>query len=440
MKIWTPFLTKLDSRAAINGSRDPLGVQPVWSKLGRQVVSNVTTVSTSVRDFTVLLLGYHFAQVVTEEGGDAGELATFLKWEQLAGYARAYVNEEEGFRGTERVWKRIREEEPLTLGLDPGSQILSNQKIYGLWGLYTVPAKASGLLEGDVTRLTPISRDLVEGVLLRTLESAGANTTREVVRILRAPSYRLSLKEGSRDRRVMEGVARVLEETSPRAREVYREHLLHGGPGDGARPYQPLFAELLASTLEDEAWKLSAPALLEFEKRATEAGDLGRELARRLARVRTAERLLAPAAVLFEFALGCGRQTLAQVATLVRDQWGEALSATIDLGATRELERDLMAPQEDEGAGARWVRLAEALHAGRFEEALTLTLEQNAAVMKARSSAAPWAILKEGMLEVRFRDEQRARLPTADELPTYWRHAYFIESLRSIAGQLGEAR
>src|SRR5512140_701933 len=63
----TPFLTDLDSRAAIKGSRDPLGVQPIWARLGRHVVGNLTTVSNSVRDFTVLLLGYHFAQCVADD-------------------------------------------------------------------------------------------------------------------------------------------------------------------------------------------------------------------------------------------------------------------------------------------------------------------------------------------------------------------------------------
>jgi hypothetical protein len=51
-----PFLTDLDTQAAIKGSRDPLGLQTIWTRLGRHVVDNVTTVSTSVRDFTTLVL------------------------------------------------------------------------------------------------------------------------------------------------------------------------------------------------------------------------------------------------------------------------------------------------------------------------------------------------------------------------------------------------
>ena len=56
-----PFLTELDSRAAVKGSRDSLGLQAIWTRLGRHVVGNFTTVSDSVRDFTVVLLGFHFS-------------------------------------------------------------------------------------------------------------------------------------------------------------------------------------------------------------------------------------------------------------------------------------------------------------------------------------------------------------------------------------------
>ena len=67
------FLTEIDSRAAVKGSRDPLGFVPLWSHFGRQVVGNLTTVTGSVRGFTTTLLGYYFAGEVREaEGGEGG--------------------------------------------------------------------------------------------------------------------------------------------------------------------------------------------------------------------------------------------------------------------------------------------------------------------------------------------------------------------------------
>src|ERR1044072_4136812 len=65
----TPFLTDLDSRAAVKGSRDPLGIQQIWTRMGRHVVGNLTTVSNSVRDFTTLLLGYYFAERIADGQG-----------------------------------------------------------------------------------------------------------------------------------------------------------------------------------------------------------------------------------------------------------------------------------------------------------------------------------------------------------------------------------
>ena len=35
-----PFLTDLDPQLAVKGSRDPLGVQTIWARLGRHVVGN----------------------------------------------------------------------------------------------------------------------------------------------------------------------------------------------------------------------------------------------------------------------------------------------------------------------------------------------------------------------------------------------------------------
>ncbi|HRI11089.1 MAG TPA: hypothetical protein PKW35_24895, partial [Nannocystaceae bacterium] len=207
----TPFLTDLDRRAAIKGSRDPIGVQPIWTRLGRQVIGNLTTVSASVPNFTVLLLGYYFAERVAEAGGTVGELATFLKWEQIAAYVRASVNEkDEDIRGIERVKRRLADGHRVQLGIDSASQILSNQRTYGLWGLYTVPARASGLIEGDPSRLTRAARDVVESSMLPVLEAAGARALRDLLEILKKDSYLLDLREGSRDHGVVRGVAGVL--------------------------------------------------------------------------------------------------------------------------------------------------------------------------------------------------------------------------------------
>ena len=124
-----PFLTDVDSRAAVKGSRDPLGIQPIWTAVGRRVIGNLTTVSNSVRDFTTTLLGYYFAERVAAELGPGTELETFLKFEQLAAYVRAEKNKDFSFRGTERVRKALSDGSRVSISAERIHQILSNQKI-----------------------------------------------------------------------------------------------------------------------------------------------------------------------------------------------------------------------------------------------------------------------------------------------------------------------
>ncbi|WP_342375208.1 hypothetical protein NVS55_28430 [Myxococcus stipitatus] len=434
-----PFLTQLDSRAAIKGSRDPLGVQSLWSRLGRHVVANLTTVSTSVRDFTVLLLGHYFVERVADAGGSEGDLATFLKWEQLAAYARTLVNEDRSYRGTERVARRLAEGERIHLGTDSGAQILGNQRIYGLWGLYTVPARASRLLEGEPTRLTPDARDAVERHLLPLLEQQGARTVSGIIDRLRAPRHPLDYREHSRDAPILKGIGAILKKVRAGERQLYREHLLHGGPADldasrGTRGQQRLFAELLTETLEDEDWVLTPKSLEALSHRAMKRGELGEQLAASLDRIRTMELLFAPAVALFEHLLGCHEQAPSAIASSVRKHWGTAPRGTLNLEAIRKLEPELRTPGDDDSS-QRWLRLAESLHASQYEEALHQLMSQNEAVMKARGAAA-WTTLKNGKLHVRLRDEHLGRLPDAKALPSYWRHAYFIEALRNVAADL----
>lgn len=438
MMLTTPFLTQLDSRAAIKGSRDPLGVQAIWSRFGRHVVGNLTTVSTSVRDFTVLILGYYFAERVADDGGTEGDLATFLKWEQLAAYARASVNKERGFRGTDRVFSRLANDDRVRLGADSGAQILGNQKIYGLWGLYSVPSRASGLLDGDPARLTSVARDLVERVYLPIFAEAGMRDGRAIVERLRASEYTLDVRERSKDVAVLGAVAKILARLRAREREVYREHLLYGGPGDGAagrgtRGLQREFADALAETFDDDSWRVTPTSMAKLAMRARTRGSVGEELAERLGRIRTCELLIGPAVAFFEYVLACDGQTPAQIAAAVHERWGRAPKGTINLEDTEALEPELRAWADDADSGRRWLRLASAFHEGNYENAVQLVLEQNAAVMKARSAAASWAEVRQGKLHVRFRDEQLSKLPDAKELPLYWRHAYFIESLRNVA-------
>lgn len=428
----TPFLTDLDSRAAVKGSRDPLGIQQIWTRLGRHVVGNLTTVSNSVRDFTTLLLGYYYTARLAEEQGPGTELATFLKWEQLAAYARAAANKDFAFRGTDRVRLNLSDGSRVTISADRAHQILGNQKIYGLWGLYTMPARASGLVEGDPPRLTPPALELVEQLYIPILEAKSRRDAQRILDVLRPKAQRLDT--AGADRGIVEAVGRVLKRRLlAKEREFYRLYLLYGGPQDSTIGRQHQLAELLEGILGRPDFVWSPVTISSLAKVARARGDHWQALADRLEWIRTSETVLAPVSALFNHLLGLDGKGVAIVTERLRGEWGQGLR-TVSPEAFGELRREFAAG--DTHAGDRWVEIAHALSAGDYERLLDLLVEQNRAVMAARGGA-PWIEKRDGKLHVRFRDEHGS-LPHREDLPTLWRFPYFLDSLRSVAATLKE--
>ena len=92
-----PFLSLLDDRAKPKGSRDPLGFERTWSHFGRQVIGNLTTITSSLENFIVALVGFSWTHEICEAAGDTDSAlirATFLKYEQIAAYTRHYGGSE----------------------------------------------------------------------------------------------------------------------------------------------------------------------------------------------------------------------------------------------------------------------------------------------------------------------------------------------------------
>jgi hypothetical protein len=106
---------------------------------------------------------------------------------------------------------------------------------------------------------------------------------------------------------------------------------------------------------------------------------------------------------------------------------------TIDVPETTELEGELVDATGEPDTGRRWVRLAHSLASGDYEAAVKLLLEQNAFVMKIRAGAAPWVDVSNHVLRVRLREDDGGDLPERSELPTFWKHSYFLDSLRTMA-------
>lgn len=420
-----PFLTELDSRAAVKGSRDPLGIQQIWTRLGRHVVGNLTTVSNSVRDFTTLILGHYFAEQLSHDIGPGTELATFLKWEQLAAYSRAVRNSDFTFRGVEKVRKKLEESRRVVLSEDRSHQILGDQKTYGLWGLYTMPARASGIIEGYPSRLTPPTTELVERLYLPRLQDGGGQFVSGIRNLLRERITRIDVdRAGS-----VQAVGRVLNRhLLNKELEFYRFHLLHGGPQDETRGCQQQLTDLLKGSFGERDFAWSPAAVGQLAKSASARGDAWHPLSHRLFRIYSCETVLAPASALFAHLLGMDGKPTKDIVGRLQREWGSGLR-TVDLPGFQELRAEIAAG--DHATGDRWVGISESMAAGRYADLLGLLLDQNKVVMDSRGGAA-WVEERARRLHVRFLDE-KGTLPSKESIATMWRFPYFLDSLRSVA-------
>lgn len=428
------FLTLEDPRARVKGSRDPLGVQPIWSAFGRHIIANLTTVTDSLRGFTVLLLGRYFGERLLKDGKIEEEdvVDVFLRVEQVCGYARCMALEDDvGWAGRvlgiERVKRRISEgPTSVRIGITPDATILSDQKTYGLWGLFSVSARVSKLLSDGPVGLTPEAREFVERhylphllpVLGRWERLVGSRRTR-------------SLKRPSRVLGALEG---ILGGLSAAERQFYRTYLCDGQRCEHLPTgRQATFRRLLESHCELHH-DINRHELV-AARNAAQAEDP--ELARRIGRILVLEALLAPCDVIFAFLQTRHGQPPSEVAAALAERWGGSVPHLKP--AEFEEIRDEIAGLVGEDITARMAGVQKALSVGDYAVAIEHLLAWNQLVMM-RRSASPWVRLDDrGALDVRYRGVER-ELPTGEAMSSLWRNSYFVNALKALVAQTAETR
>ena len=422
-----PFLTLEDPNAKIKGSRDPLGVQPIWSAFGRHVVTNLTTQSTSIRGFTVLLLGRYFAADLLDRGMANREdaLDIFLRMEQVGAYVRHVAHGVKGeIRGIERVQRFTDEQHGnVVIAADRRGMILSDQKVYGLWGLYSVPARTSGLIPQDALDVMPAGREFIERHYISRLNGSAGK-----LRKLLTQGGRL--RTNDRDP-VFAAFTPILNPrfTSDEL-EFYGTYLRDGHYVSGAdEGRQERFRRLLES--DTELGELAGRAeILHLAKRARQQ-DGGLSVS--LDRIAHLEAFLAPTAALFQHLLARHGQQVTNVAEEIRRMWGSKVP-NLDRAAFEELLSEIQSTSTD-AVGSLMDQVHAALHAGDFETAIDGLLSWNEVVMQIRGGA-PWARIGDGRrLDVRYRGTEQL-LPAKDELPDLWMNSYFIDALKNVTQQL----
>ncbi len=422
-----PFLTLEDPNAKIKGSRDPLGAQPIWAAFGRHVVRNLTTQSTSVRGFTTLLLARYFAAELVAEGRASREdaLDVFLRMEQLGAYVQHVAHGVEGdIRGIERVRRSVHENKGrVPIQANRRGMILSDQKVYGLWGLYSVPARRSDLIPEGPLDVTPEAREFIERHYLTNLNGAGP-PLRQL--LARGGMLRTHQKDA-----IFSALAKILKpKFSADELDFYGRHLrddLEVDGGDGER--QATFRRLLESETKLEE-PVDRTEMLHLAKLA-EKKDEG--LATSLERIVHLEAVLAPAAALFQHVLARHGQKLQDVGHEVARQWGKRVPY-LDGKAFATLTDEIRG-QSNPAIATEMSRCHAALHAGDYVEAMKALLKWNELVMQTRG-AAPWArVGDQKRLDVRYRGNEQL-LPKANELRQLWDNSYFINALKSVTLQL----
>lgn len=420
-----PFLTQIDSRAAVRGSRDPLSLVPIWSAFGRRVVGNLTTASTSLRGFTTLLLGYYCADRVIEKDAEQSPLSVFLRVEQFVSYCRVFRNRgDTDFRGSERVTRRLEDSTRITLSAEPRHQTLADQKTYGLWGLYSVASRTSGILLPDRPALTPEATEFVERQYIHRLSRAGFRGASGLLSIVEPTRKDLDLK------RAGGGLAHVLADIHASGlnadeREFYSRFLVYGGDEQNTEGQQRQLAELLGQITTDDFGMADLQRIIRLaEKRKYD------RLVGHLSSIQRLELLIVAAANLFAFLLRCNGRTVASVERDVQRVWGRGLKAitpTVTAAVEKEVDCIARSPESASYLG----RFGQYVGAGDWRAAIVTLVDLNSLVMRRRGGAAWMRLEKSAEIKVDYH-EDGADLFDPAALDRAWKNTYFINALYGI--------
>ena len=328
------FFTLEDPNAKIKGSRDPLGAQPLWTAFGRHVVTNLTTQTNSTRGFTILLLGRYLVERAIEDGRIGRELAldAFLRFEQIGAYVRHVAHGVGGdIRGIERVRSKREERRGLVpIRADPDGFILGDQRVNGLWGLFSVSARVSCLIPDGPVGLTAEAAAFVEREYLPILQPIMDELSRLVAR-----GGRLDTRTPDS---IFSGLSRVLSESfTGEEQRFYGEYLRDGLHVRQARPgLQRTFRELLVHHVDLDA----ATGRTDVVRLHEAARSVDEELANHLDRIARMEGVLAPAMSLFDFMLTRHHRALGELAEELTKRWGASVP-NVDTEKNRDLLSDV---------------------------------------------------------------------------------------------------
>ena len=380
------------------------------------------------------MLGRYLAERLIDERAieDDSVVDVFLHTEQICAYVRHIQHGVEGdIRGIDRVKAKVQQTKrriPIDVGAK--GQILGNQKIYGLWGLFSSPARVSGLIQDGPIGTTPDAQEFVEKNYAPQLE--------HVFRPLRDLVCNGGHLNGANPDPVFKAFGNILDKKFTDAeKSFYSEYL---------RDAVHVLAHPSIQQQSSKNQQLLVQLLIDNDLLS---GSLGRDeflLLRRLSRtpdenlhtgldqIVRAEAVFAVAMVIFEYVLSRDGHLIADIDQMLSNRWGNDIP-NIDAQANSDLLHKIDEAYRVSDVAGHFDRCQKALQDGLFGDVVETLISWNK-LIQLRRGGAPWVQLgKQGRLEVRYRGYEKI-LPSADELTQLWRYSYFLPSLQSITRQL----
>ena len=428
------FLTLEDPNAKIKGSRDPLGAQPIWASFGRHVVTNLTMQTNSARGFTILLLARYLTERLIAEGrlGTGGQ-----RWMRSCDSSRAgaYARNvghgvSSNIRGIDRVQSKVADSSgKVPISANPDGFILIDQKVNGLWGLFSVSARISGLISDGPVGVTPDTRAFVERAYLPTLRS-GLDDLLHLVE--RGGQLDTATPDAA-----FTALSSVLAESfTAEERTFYGAYLRDAihvrHDSESLRGRQKRLCELLVENVDQN----TAIGREDMVRLCEAARSVDEGLAYQLDRIARLEAVLAPAMSLFDFVLNGHGRELGDLAEELVDRWGHSVPF-IDATINADLLSEVCSASSETVKGC-FARCQGSLSGGNYAEALDALLAWHEEVMRRRGGAAWVLVAEDKTLDVRYRGAGQT-LPSGDELSTLWRNGYFIAPLNAVIRQLDRA-
>lgn len=419
-----PFLTEQDPRGKVKGSRDPLGFEVVWSTFGRRIIRNLTTITSSLESFATSLLGHYLANEFAEPGaGQDAVCQNFIRFEQIAAYSLLRYEElhEEytpSILGILRARQRYREKTPPTIGADQKWQILSNQRAYGTWGLYTTVLRQTGFLEPGSHAVSAEGRHVCEKFLFSGL-SPFSNELRHLV--VSGGTFAPTRKNEKMALAVAEA---ILRRDALVVGAFYLPIAIGGKSGD-AECQQNLYGFLCDENIRPLQTR-------EVVDEALKRLDQTTALHGYLTDCRNVEKVLSCSQAIFGFLL---TRDDAKIEDVVKDieKKGYDFSFLRDALSSQRIQTINSVTGEVE-TGRRLDEIQRMLHGGDIVNAVHNLLALNEKVMRFRGGDG-WARVEQGRLKVKYPYEN-SDLPETDEISTLWYNSYFLDSLRNLASSL----